>query len=67
MWEKDFLSQAQAFGESQGGHEASPQLEQWLRQQTQRARLVAYLGRHDPLKLMQATDDDDDDDYEHYL
>lgn len=53
MWEKDLLVQAQALRDGADEEEAPPQLAQWLRQQTQRARLVAFLGRHDPLKLMQ--------------
>lgn len=53
MWEKDLLSQAQALREEVNEEEPTPQLAQWLRQQTQRARLIAFLGRHDPLKLMQ--------------
>ena len=54
MWEKDLLSQAEALRDKLNEEEPSPELEQWLRQRTQRARLVAFLGRHDPLKLMQA-------------
>lgn len=54
MWEKDLLTQAQALrNEENSDKEPSPQLAQWLRQQTQRARLIAFLGRHDPIKLMQ--------------
>ncbi|CAM9709129.1 unnamed protein product [Pylaiella littoralis] len=56
MWEKDLLVQAQALHDDLNEEEPSPQLAQWLRQQTQRARLVAFLGRHDPLKIMQADD-----------
>lgn len=65
MWEKDLLSQAQALREEVNEEEPTPQLAQWLRQQTQKARLIAFLGRHDPLKLMQVgyifLDIDDDD------
>lgn len=53
MWEKDLLTQAQALRKELNEEEPSPQLAQWLRQQTQRARLIAFLGRHDPIKLMQ--------------
>lgn len=56
MWEKDLLSQAEAVRDNLNEEEPSPELEQWLSQQTQRARLVAFLGRHDPLKLMQVSD-----------
>ena len=56
MWEKDLLSQAEALRDGLNEEEPSPELEQWLRQRTQRARLVAFLGRHDPLKLIQASE-----------
>lgn len=48
------MSQARALAKDDGDQEASPQLHQWMVQQTQKARLVAYLGRHDPIGLMQA-------------
>lgn len=53
MWEKDLLAQAQALRKEAGDENPSPHLQQWLRQQTHKARLIAFLGRHDPLKLMQ--------------
>lgn len=54
MWENDLLAQAQALRDDEQGRErASPQLEQWLKQQADRVRLVAYLGRHDPVRLVQ--------------
>lgn len=53
MWEKDLLAQAQMLGESLLEETPSPQLRGWLRQQTQRARLIVYLGRNDPIKLTQ--------------
>lgn len=56
MWEKDLLSQAEAVRDRLNEEDPSLELEQWLRQRTQRARLVAFLGRHDPLKLMQVKD-----------
>lgn len=56
MWEKDLLAQAEDLRKNASEEEPPPQLAQWLRQQTQRARLIAFLGRHDPLKLMQVSD-----------
>ncbi|CAM9186530.1 unnamed protein product [Ascophyllum nodosum] len=53
-WENELLSQARALEESTSDEEVCPPLERWLMQETQRARLVAYLGRHDPLGVMQA-------------
>ncbi|CAM9809238.1 unnamed protein product [Ectocarpus fasciculatus] len=56
MWEKDLLAQAQALRKEAGDEILSPHLQQWLTQQTHKARLIAFLGRHDPLKLMQVDD-----------
>ncbi|CAM9142680.1 unnamed protein product, partial [Sphacelaria rigidula] len=54
MWEKDLLTQAKALSEDgTGAVRASPELEQWLKQQIHRVRLVAFLAQHDPLRLMQ--------------
>lgn len=56
MWEKDLLTQAKALGgDEQSGEKISPQLEEWLKQQAHRARLIAFLGRHDPLRLTQVS------------
>lgn len=56
MWEKDLLTEAKALSEDgTGAVRASPELEQWLKQQIHRVRLVAFLAQHDPLRLMQVS------------
>lgn len=53
MWEKDLIAQAQALGDNEGAtEEALPKIKQWLKQQTHRVRLIAFFGRHDPIRLM---------------
>jgi hypothetical protein len=53
IWEKDLQQRAKDLHSSSGAaDEVTASVQDWLVQQTHRARLIALLGRHAPLQLM---------------